>query len=248
MKIKQEVQRHPFIKEMMQTAKTWEKFVPTNKKYRRKQILDHAIRRCDAFFATSNDDTKLIADLGKQFIMGLKYTDNMIGDRNYVMKILEQFSELDEEEKDRWVKETSKENLIKIEQVWDNFCEAVDQRLRYVETFIDLTPIQSIVDYLFDTETVFLSVFGDQYMSTEIKCDYSCSICQKNPRMCNHVDGKFYDGVRCERELINPQLVAVALVSDPADRRLRLWPWRIPEDGHPDLKTEWIPVMKVTDR
>ena len=232
MKIKQEVQRHPFIQEMMQMARTWEKFVPTNKKYRRKQILDHAIRRCDAFFATSNDDTKLIADLGKQFIMGLKYTDNMIGDRNYVMKILEQFSELDEEEKDRWVKETSKENLIKIEQVWDNFCEAVDQRLRYVETFIDLTPIQSTVDYLFDTETVFLSVFGDQYMSTEIKCDYSCSICQKNPRMCNHVDGKFYDGVRCERELINPQLVAVALVSDPADRRLRLWPWRYRSDFH----------------
>ena len=37
------------------------------------------------------------------------------------MKMLEQFSELDEEERDRWVKETSKEDLIKIEQVWNNF-------------------------------------------------------------------------------------------------------------------------------
>ena len=43
MRLKQEAKRHPFIKEMMEIAKTWEKFVPTNKKYRRKKILDHAI-------------------------------------------------------------------------------------------------------------------------------------------------------------------------------------------------------------
>ena len=232
MKLRQEAPRHPFIKEMIQMARTWETFVPTNKKYRRKKILDHAIRRCDAFFIKSDDDTKPIADLGKQFIMGLKYTDDMIEDRNYVMKMLEQFSELDEEEKDRWVKETSKENLIKIEQVWNNFCEAVDQRLRHVEAFIDLTPIQSTVDYLFDTETVFLSVFGDLYTSIEITGDYSCSICQKNPRTCNHVNGKFYDGVQCVREVVNPQLVAVAFVSNPVDRRLRLWPW----NDRPDLQ------------
>ena len=81
MKLKQEAPRHPLIKGMMQMARTWETFVPTNKKYRRKKILDHAIRRCDAFFIKSDDDTKPIADLGKQFIMGLKYTDDMIEDR-----------------------------------------------------------------------------------------------------------------------------------------------------------------------
>lgn len=57
MRLKQEAKRHPFIKEIIQIAKTWEKLAKTNKKYRRKKILDDALRRCNAFFAKSNDDT-----------------------------------------------------------------------------------------------------------------------------------------------------------------------------------------------
>ncbi len=56
MRLKQEAKRHPFIKEIMQIAQTWEKLTKTNKKYRRKKILDDALRRCNAFFAKSNDD------------------------------------------------------------------------------------------------------------------------------------------------------------------------------------------------
>ena len=226
MKLEQEAERHPFIKEIMEIAKTWEKFVPTNKKYRRKKTLDHAIRRCDAFFATSNDDTKPIADLGKQFIIGLKYTDNMIEDRDYVMGLLEQFAKLNGKQRGIWIRQAYKEDLVKIEQVWNNFCEAVDQRLKHIESFIDLTPIQSTVDYLVDTETMFLSVFDDLYISSVLTADHSCSICQKNPRVCNHVNGKFYDGVQCVTQIVNIKSVeSVDIVSNPVDRRLRLWPW-----------------------
>ena len=236
MRLEQEAKRHPFIREIMQIAKTWGKLAKTNKKYRRKKILDDALRRCDAFFSKSNDDTKPIADLGKQFIIGLKYTNDLLEDRDYVMGLLEQFSKLNWKQRDIWVTQAHREDLVKIEQVWNNFCEAVDQRLKHVEAFIDLTPILSAVDYLVDTESMFLSIFGDQYISSTITADHSCSICQKNPRVCNHVNGKFYDGVKCVTQLVNPTLVSVSLVSDPVDRRLRLWPWRMPWGGRPDLQ------------
>ena len=233
MRLEQEAKRHPFIREIMQIAKTWEKLAKTNKKYRRKKILDDALLRCDAFFAKSNDDTKPIADLGKQFIMGLKYTNDLLEDRDYVMGLLEQFSKLNRKQRDIWVTQAHKKDLVKIEQVWNNFCEAVDQRFRHVEAFINLTPIQSTVDYLVDTETMFLSVFGDLYTSTEFTADHSCSICQKDPRVCNHVNGKFYDGVKCVTRIVNLKLVGVSLVSNPVDRRLRLWPW----SNRPDLQS-----------
>ncbi len=231
MRLKQAAKRHPFIKEIMQTAKAWEKLVKTNKKYRRKKILDDALRRCNAFFLKSNDDTKSIADLGKQFIMGLKYTNDLLEDRDYVMGLLEQFSKLKRKQRDIWVRQAHKEDLVKIEQVWDNFCEAVDQRLRHVEAFIDLTPIQSTVDCLVDTEIMFLSVFGDHYISSVLTADHSCSICQKNPRVCDHINGKFYDGVKCVIQIVNIKTVeSVDIVTNPADRRLRLWPWRYRSD------------------
>ena len=231
MRLKQEAKRHPFIKEMMQMARTWEKFVPTNKKYRRKKILDDALRRCNAFFAKSNDDTKPIADLGKEFIMGLKYTNDLLEDRDYVMGLLEQFSKLKRKQRRIWIRQAHKEDLVKIEQVWDNFCEAVDQRLKHVEAFIDLTPIQSTVDCLVDTEIMFLSVFGDHYISSVLTADHSCSICQKNPRVCDHINGKFYDGVKCVIQIVNIKSVeSVDIVTKPADRRLRVWPWRYRSD------------------
>ena len=132
----------------------------------------------------------------------------------------------------RWIKaDTVKKSLMKIEQVWNNFCEAVDQRLRHVEAFIDLTPIQSTVDCLIDTEIMFLSVFGDHYISSVLTADHSCSICQKNPRVCDHINGKFYDGVKCVIQIVNIKSVeSVDIVTKPADRRLRVWPWRYRSD------------------
>ncbi len=231
MRLKQEAKRHPFIKEIMQIAQTWEKLTKTNKKYRRKKILDDALRRCNAFFAKSNDDAKPIADLGKQFIIGLKYTNDLLEHRDYVVGLLERFSKLNPEQRDVWVKKACKEDLVKIEQVWDNFCEAVDRRLKHIESFIDLTPIQSTVDYLVDTESMFLSIFGDQYISSVFTADHACSICHKNPRVCDHINGKFYDGVKCVTKIVNIKTVeSVDIVTNPVDRRLRLWPWRYRSD------------------
>ena len=232
MRLKQEAQRHLFIKEIMEIAKTWEKLAKTKKRHRKKKILDDALRRCNAFFAKSNDDTKPIADLGKQFIMSLKYTNDLLEDRDYVMGLLEQIFKLNRKQRNIWVRQARRENLVKIERVWNNFCEAVDRRLRHIQEIIDLTPIQSTVDYLFDTETMFLCVFGDLYASTEITADHFCSICQKNPRVCNHVNSKFYDGVKCVTQLVNPKLVGFSIVTNPVDRRLRLWPW----SNRPDLQ------------
>ena len=71
------------------------------------------------------------------------------------MGLLEQFAKLNGKQRGIWIRQAYKEDLVKIEQVWNNFCEAVDQRLKHIESFIDLTPIQSTVDYLVD-ENVFI--------------------------------------------------------------------------------------------
>lgn len=121
----------------------------------------------------------------------------------------------------------------KIERAWTLLCDAQD-RLGYASRFIDLDPLTWIVKYINSVDYQFSSNFGPgMFMSPEILVHKErCSVCAKDLRCCEHIVGALYGGVRCTGIVEGGiELRTVAVVTNPKDRRCRIWPWRFTADN-----------------
>jgi hypothetical protein len=75
-----------------------------------------------------------------------------------------------------------------------------------------------------------------------------CSICGNDAQQCEHIAGRAYNGERCYRILENIEVVALTLVSRPAQPDARLLGY-LPiavEDLRQVLPSRWIPGMPVS--
>lgn len=130
-----------------------------------------------------------------------------------------------------------------VEKVWLLICNIRDkldfsliQEFEYILSFV--------MNYINEVENLINEQYGQSlYSSPEIKLDsVICNICNNNLKDCDHIEGKMYDNEICSVNWINPILKSVALVIDPADKRTRIWPWKMikKENGEVDIKNTLI--------
>lgn len=85
--------------------------------------------------------------------------------------------------------------------------------------------LASINKSIDDVEQLFLNYFGPgQYVSPEILIKKTeCSICHSDFRKCNHLQGVIYNGKLCKMMGGDIEIQSVSLVTEPRDRRCRIW-------------------------
>ena len=64
------------------------------------------------------------------------------------------------------------------------------------------------------------------YASWEMEFDgYTCTVCNRDIRSCDHVPGRWYGNSQCKCVPEGGRPIAVALVENPHHVRCRIWPW-----------------------
>ncbi|MGZ4852224.1 MAG: hypothetical protein ACXV3D_03415 [Halobacteriota archaeon] len=105
------------------------------------------------------------------------------------------------------------------------------ERIRYLTDFID----KAVTDK-----------YGPAvYTSPEVISSAICSICLKDPRVCDHLNGQIYAGHLCTMIPTDIRLVNVARVKTPKDPVNRLWPWRSRKDEQGDTVYEGCVVLRA---
>jgi len=123
-----------------------------------------------------------------------------------------------------WSREPSK-----IEEAWIYYWDC-RQRFDASGPTFGGTAVELVQQGLKETAEWFDRTFGPGvYSSPEILVKKQvCSICAQDFRACSHILGRLYGGKRCVRvaQGIQPNGMAVALVTEPLDPRCRIWPWQ----------------------
>lgn len=113
------------------------------------------------------------------------------------------------------------------ELIWGKLWDAKERLDIFLEHIIDKNILQFLLTLLDNLEYNFYDIFGKGlYVSpvTIIKRS-ECSICGKNIKGCDHIVGRFYNGIKCKQIHTDIELQNVDIVSSPYDMRCRIWSW-----------------------
>lgn len=144
-----------------------------------------------------------------------------------------------------WIDEHSS-----VESVWIMLCDLND-RLDYLSTSMRGVSLNEMGRKAADIGFSIYSRFGPgTYLSPEMLCKkVECSICGKNIKACTHIPGRLYNGVRCTEVPRNCSLRSVAIVTQPKDRRCRIWPWQLKktEENRTISEVVILTIFKIDD-
>lgn len=149
-------------------------------------------------------------------------------------KGLEELSELliIQDVKD-WMTDTKK-----IQNVW-YLLQNSEDRLNASIRLLSIKPeiVASIKKSIGDTEQLFLKYFGPGlYSSPEILIKKTeCSICHSDFRKCDHFQGVIYNGELCKMMGVEIEFHGSSLVTEPRDRRCRIWPFNTEKEENGGL-------------
>jgi len=125
-----------------------------------------------------------------------------------------------------------------IEIVW-NLLQNSEDRLKASMRFLPIQPeiIASINKLIDENEQFFLKNFGSGvYSSPEVLIKKTkCSICHLDFRDCDHLQGVLYNGKICKIMGEDIEFHGSALVSEPRDRRCRIWPFNAEKEANGSL-------------
>lgn len=75
-----------------------------------------------------------------------------------------------------------------------------------------------------------------------------CNICARDTRLCDHVAGRWYEGIECHGTAYGPfTFVRSAIVSNPDDPRCRIWPWGEKSTDEPGKRVFTSAIFKLFD-
>jgi len=113
------------------------------------------------------------------------------------------------------------------EGIWGKLWDAKERLNIFLKHSVDRDILNFLFQLLDNLEYSFYDLFGKGfYMSpvTIIKKS-ACSICRKNIKDCQHIPGRFYDGMICKEIHTDIEFIGADIVSSPYDMRCRIWPW-----------------------
>jgi hypothetical protein len=127
-------------------------------------------------------------------------------------------------------------NSSETELLWGHLIDCLD-RLKFVTPSIQGPVVRWLINRASELENNLQKQFGPGlYCSPEIVLkEELCSICNEDFRRCAHQSGKIYNGSVCQRIARIESVRGVGLVTDPVDRRCRIWPWNT--DKHKRILT-----------
>ena len=201
------------LNEILRDIKLWNDKIEKQKWDDADTILDESLEKCKSILSSSDDgEEKNYALLSGILVRGMQ-------NLTCLCKLL-----MD----DNWIHDTSK-----IEKAWRYLCDAQD-RLFFIDKCIDLSNYTQLLGRLNSIHDYFIDLWGEGlYMSPElIVCKELCSICRENIKSCDHVPNYLYNGKRCFSIPIDAKLRSISLVSNPIDRRCRIWPWNYDNENN----------------
>lgn len=96
------------------------------------------------------------------------------------------------------------------------------------------------IDSKIPTNWIELVKNGMRGLSPEIKIKwYQCTLCGQNYEICEHEEGKEYDGVRCILAPRDIEFLSNSVVDNPKDPKARITDMLIIEDNIKKKKYEW---------
>jgi len=136
-------------------------------------------------------------------------------------------------------------NTKLVENLWVELCDCKD-RFGYSAKYLSCDELEWVLLQITYLEKNFVYHFGKGvYSSSAIRAKkIECSICGKDLRSCEHINGGIYDGKMCTGFATNITHVDhVAIVENPADPRCRLWPWNKEKGDDSSLKITEATVL-----
>lgn len=113
-----------------------------------------------------------------------------------------------------------------IERTWKHLWDC-KERIEFAASCCQHEKIQWVKSELEQLLQWFNRNFGEgRYISPDNFIDKEeCTVCLKDPRSCEHISGRIYDGVLCLSRTLSFKMKRFAVVSVPKDYRCRMWPW-----------------------
>lgn len=208
------IKSNKFKKKIFKAISLWNNKTSQGKHLASKKIAEKMVECCKKIRKIQNisDDTRSQITLLAIFFKGLEELSALLlilSDKN-------------------WMEDTKN-----IEQVW-NLLQNSEDRLNSTMRRISVKGeiLGSIIKTIDDVEQLYLKYFGPGvYSSPEILIKKTeCSICHSDFRKCDHLQGVIYNGELCKMMGVDIEFRGSSLVSEPRDRRCRIWPFNIEKE------------------
>ena len=141
-----------------------------------------------------------------------------------------------------WESETKQ-----IEKIWTKMWDCIE-RIEYASGHLtNAEVLTSLLRTVYQLKSWFMEEYGHGfYSSPEILIKRElCSICKRNIKVCEHISGAIYGGIRCVSEPKDIELKRISIVEFPEDPRCRIWPWHLQEDN--TIQTSVLTLFRLDD-